>query len=260
MAGVLEDGAEEPTGSAVVISDQFGEALAELSGGEGLTKHARRDWPRLAVEAGRFVVSLVVNKKALPAPLGTVAFILPRPASRRDPRRPTVRLERLEPKHFPDARPGAAEQTLLVAETILPTRGALTLLEAREAVLSTLREALPFIDSHLICVDSVHDGLPLYDFRSGARRDVDRVHLDGAVPGPEPMERLWSVSPLGYMDLGGEPIRGPIPGTYLVGKTVLPALGQEGELIAACSVARVVTRRDRARQRMRRQMWSKMET
>jgi hypothetical protein len=45
-----------------------------------------------------------------------------------------------------------------------------------------------------------------------------------------------------------------------VGKTVLPALGQEGELIAAASVARIVTRRDRARQRMRRQMWTKIET
>ncbi|MGC4090935.1 MAG: hypothetical protein QM756_24290 [Polyangiaceae bacterium] len=74
------------------------------------------------------------------------------------------------------------------------------------------------------------------------------------------MERLWSVSPMGYLDLAGEPLRGPIPGTFLVGKTVLPALGQEGELLAAASVARIVTHRDRARQRMRRQMWTKIET
>jgi len=260
VAGVLEEGQEEPTGSAVVISDQFGEALAELSGGEGLTKHARRDWPRLNAEAGRFVVSLVLKKKALPAPLGHIAFLLPRASGRRDPRRPVVRLERLEPKLFANARPHAEDEALLVAETILPTRGALTLLEAREAVLSTLREAFPFIDAHLQYVDSVHDGLPLYDYRSGTRRDVERVHLEGASPGPEPMERLWSVSPLGYMELGGEPVRGPIPGTFLVGKTVLPALGQEGELMAAWSVARIVTRGDRARQRMRRQLWSKMET
>jgi hypothetical protein len=74
------------------------------------------------------------------------------------------------------------------------------------------------------------------------------------------MERLWSVNPMGYLDLAAEPVRGPIPGTFLVGKSVLPALGQEGELMAATSVARIVSQRDRTRQRMRRQMWTKIET
>ena len=74
------------------------------------------------------------------------------------------------------------------------------------------------------------------------------------------MERLWTVEPSGYLELAGEPVRGPVPGTYLVGKTVLPGLGQEGELIAAWSAARVITGKDRQRQRMRRQMWSKIET
>ena len=46
--------------------------------------------------------------------------------------------------------------------------------EAREAVRSTLRAALPFLDEHLQIVDSPHDGLPLYDYRSGARREIDR--------------------------------------------------------------------------------------
>ena len=74
------------------------------------------------------------------------------------------------------------------------------------------------------------------------------------------MERLWTVEPGGYLELSGEPVRGPVPGTYLVGKTVLPGLGQEGELIAGWSAARVITNKDRQRQRMRRQMWSKIET
>jgi hypothetical protein len=259
-AGVIEDGEEEPTGAALVISDQFGEAIADLSGGEGVSKAARREWPRLTADASRFVVSLCARRKALPAPLGEVAFILPEGALRRDPRRPVVRLERLDPALFPDPRASARDEVTLIAETILPTRGALTLLEAREAVLHTLRDALPFLDEHLICVDSVHDGLPLYDHSSGVRREVDRIHLEGTAPAAEPMDRLWSVSPMGYMDLAGEPLRGPIPGTFLVGKSVLPALGQEGELIAASSVARIVTQRDRTRQRMRRQMWTKIET
>ena len=83
---------------------------------------------------------------------------------------------------------------------------------------------------------------------------------DSAAPGPEPMERLWTVDPPGRLDFVGEPVRGPIPNTYLVGKTVLPGLGQEGELLAAWSAARLITKKDKARQRMRRQMWSKIET
>ncbi len=259
-AGVLEDGADEPTGAAVVISDQYGEAVAELANGEGISKAARRDWPRLTADASRFVTSLVVSRAALQAPLGPVTFIVPPHGGRPNPRRPIVRLERLDPSLFPDARASASEEALLVAEVILPTRGALSLLEAREAVLGTLRDALPFLDRHLILVDSPHDGLPLYDYSSGARREVDRMHLDGASPSAEPMERLWSVTPMGYLDLAAEPVRGPVPGTFLVGKTVLPALGQEGELIAATSVARIVTDLDRARQRMRRQLWTKIET
>ena len=55
-------------------------------------------------------------------------------------------------------------------------------------------------------------------------------------------------------------MRGPIPGTYLVDRTVLPALGQEGEPLAAWSAARLITRKDRTRQKMRREMWTKVET
>ena len=257
--GVIEDGEEAPTGAGAVLSDQSGEALAALSGGEGVTKSARDDWPRLNAEAGRFVVSLVVNTRGLPKPLSSEAFVVPSERKRRDPRQPTVHLQRFEASAFSE-RQQAKEETLLVAETILPTRGPLTLLEAREAVLGTLRDSLPFLDEHLLIVDSAHDGLPLYDYRSGARREIDRVHLHGTTPVAEAMERLWTVEPAGYLGIAGEPIRGPIPNTYLVGKTVLPGLGQEGELMAAFGAAKLITRKDGARQKMRRQMWSKIET
>ncbi|HLV68441.1 MAG TPA: phytoene dehydrogenase [Polyangiaceae bacterium] len=260
VAGVLEEGGDEPTGAGAVISDQFGEALAELSGGEGVTKAARRDWPRLSVEGGRFVTSIVVRRALIPAPLGSIAFVLPRSEGRRDPRRPVVRLECLDPMLFPDPPKSARDELLLVTEILLPVRGILTLFEAREAVLATLREAFPFLDEHLVCVDSPHDGLPLYDYTSGTRREIDRIHLSLASQKAEPMESLWRVDRPGYLDIGAEPVRGPIPGTYLVGKTVLPALGQEGEVLAASSVARILTRKDRARQRMRHQMWSRVET
>lgn len=254
-AGVVLDGDEEPTGASAVLCNQWGELLAELSGGEGITKAARKDWPRLTPEASRFVVSLIVKKAALQSPLASEAFLFP---GKRDPRRPLVHLQRMDERA---QAPGASsDETLLVAECLLPTRGALSLLEARAAVMSTLRESLPFLDEHLVLVDSPHDGLPLNDHTSGVKRDIDRIHVTGTAPGAEPMERQWAVDPPGYRDLSGEPVRGPIPNTYLVGKTVLPALGQEGELLAAVSAARIITQRDRTRQKLRRQMWSKIET
>jgi phytoene dehydrogenase-like protein len=258
VAGVTLDGDEEVTGATALVTSEWGEALAELTRGEGLTRSAEREWPRLAPEFGRFVLCLVVNRALLPDALPPESFILPA-GSPRDPRRPIVHLQSVEASG-PDADRTSRGEAVLIAECLLPARGPLTLFEAREAVLETLRSALPFLDEHLLLVDSVHDGLPLVDFSSGSRREIDRIHLSGASPGPEPMERQWTADPPGYRQLAGEPVRGPIPGTYLVGSSVLPALGQEGELLAACSAARLITRRDRARQRMRQKLWSKIET
>lgn len=256
VSGVLEDGEEEPTGAGVVVTDLSGEAVADLASGDGITKSARERWPRLTASAGRFVVSLVVDSRAVPEPLGQEAFLVPRRESRFNPRRPVVHLQRLGAPPERNDR----NETLLVAEALVPKRGPLTLIEARQAVLGTVIDHLPFVEQHLKVVDSTHDGLPLYDYASGARREIDRIHVSESSPRPEPMPCLWSVEPSGYLGLAGEPVRGPIVGTYLVGKTVLPALGQEGELMAAWSAAKIITKRDRTRQKMRRDMWTKIET
>ena len=254
VAGVVEDGQESPTSTDSLLANLPGEELAELSRGEGIAKSAERDWPRVTATYGRFIVSLVVRTKGLPEALSEESFLLPERAKRPDPRRLVVHLERA-------ARdPERPEETLLVAEALIPTRGALTVLEARESVLTTLYEQLPFLEEHVLVADSPHDGLPLYDFSSGARREIDRIHVVETSPGPEPMQWLWSVDPPGYLGLSGEPVRGPIGGSYLVGSTVLPALGQEGQLLAALGAARLVTRKDRSREKLRREMWTKIET
>ena len=143
--GVIEDGEGETTGCSAVVSDQSGESVAELSGGEGVTKHAESDWPELRAEASRFVVSLRVKTAGLPASLPAESFVVPERYARRDPRCPPLRLSRLSPRALDDndADPNG---TLLIAEALLPARGALTVLEARDAVLSTLREHLPFLE------------------------------------------------------------------------------------------------------------------
>lgn len=263
VSGILQDGDEEVTSTNVVVTDLPGELVADLAGGDGITARARRQWPRLTAVAGRYVTSLVVRQEALPDPLPHEAFLTPPVSHRPDPRRPPIHLQRVDQQHGGSHGPrvgGSTPESLLVAEALLPVRGTLTLLEAREAVLSTLREYLPFLDEHLIVVDSPHDGLPLYDMSRRPHREIERIHLAESAPGPEPMQWLWKVEPPGWHDLAGEPFRGPIPGTYLVGPTVLPALGQEGELLAAWSAARTITRKNWTRQKMRRQMWTKIET
>jgi len=258
VAGVVLHGEEEATGLSSLVTSLSGELLAELSAGDGVTKQAQRDWPRLTASAGRFVVSLLLKNAGVPEPLATESFMIPRTQGTPNPRRPVVHVQRMDVGNY--AGEGAQGQTLLVAETLLPLRGPLTLLEARQAVLTTLRDHLPFLDEHLIAVDSPHDGLPAHDYTHGGLREIERIHIKDAKPGAEPMQPLWSVDPPGFLGLSGEPIRGPIPGTFLVGPSVLPALGQEGELLAAWGAARLITRLDKKRQKMRQKLWTKIET
>jgi hypothetical protein len=54
-------------------------------------------------------------------------------------------------------------------------------------------------------------------------------------------------------------LRTPLGNAFVGGRSAMPALGPEGELLAAWSVARIITRTDRKKERMRREMWSKVE-
>ncbi|MCS6901691.1 MAG: hypothetical protein RMJ98_18820, partial [Myxococcales bacterium] len=83
--------------------------------------------------------------------------------------------------------------------------------------------------------------------------------LRGGSIRPEPMELQYLVEEASFHGLAGEPLRGPVERSFLVGPTVLPALGQEGELLAASSVARIITRTDPRREKMRLEMWNKVE-
>lgn len=258
IVGVYEEGASDPMGTDAVVTCLSGEAIANLARGEGITKHAQERWPQINATAGRFIVSVVVKTEGVPTPLSAETFLLPPDSPYPDPRQPVVHLQRIDPSGLgPDAAP---DETLLVAEAIIPAEGALTLHEARSSVLNTLRLHFPFLDRHIVLVDSPHDGLPLEDYSRGQRREVARIHIPQSSTKPEYMEHQWSVEPTGYLGLAAESCKGPIPGSYLVGKTTLPALGQEGELLSAWSVAKMLTRKDSVRQRRRRQLWTKIET
>ena len=259
-SGVTIDGDQGTIGAGFVIADSNGEDVASLAGGEGIHKRAQREWPRVTSSVGRFVVSLIVRSDGLPAPLGTECLILsgerpslPRAGST------SVRLLQRPSVHLQRARRGRPGEELLVAELLLHDRGPPDLGDARQAVLNVLLEELPFLEDHLVVVDSVHDGLPVWVYEDRRRRYADRTLLKGAAQGAEPMVRKLEVDPPGYLGMGGEPIRGPISRSLLVGRSVLPGLGQEGQLLASWGAARLVTRSDRQKERMRRDMWSKIE-
>lgn len=258
VSGVIEDGDDQPVGTARIITDCSGEEIAALTGGEGILSSARRNWPKVTAAANRYVASLLVRSEGLPQSLPAESFIVPTRPGQYDPRRPTVHLQRVP--NNGNAPASSDRRELLVAELLLAARGPLTLLEAREAILSTLRESLPFFEQHLLAVDSPYDGIPLWIWTDNVRREVDRIHVRETMPQGESMTCQWNVEPRGFLELAGEPIRGPVHGTYLVGNSVLPALGQEGEIMAALSAARIVTKKDGGHQRMRQKMWSRIET
>lgn len=246
-AGISIDGDEHPTGCDFVLTDVDGEVLAALAGGQGIHKRARREWPRITSTVGRFVASAVVRTIGLPAPFGREALLFARAEWRSRDRPPVLHVQRTD-------RPDGT--SLLVTELLLPDRGPLPRGEARAFVLSTLAAEIPFLERHLVVLDSPHDGLPVQMFGPD-RRDVDRQTL--GLSAEEPMQRQLEVDPPGYLGLAGEPIRGPIERTMLLGRSVLPGLGQEGEMLAAWGAANLVTRSDRRKAMMRRDMWTRME-
>ncbi len=255
-AGVVVDGDDETTGVGFVVTDHTTRSLLDLTSDFDAPRRALAALPHLVPAEWRFVVSIVVRDEGLPAPLAEEAFLLPAwPHRGLDPSTPLVHLQR---RRDPCGIEGA---TLLVAEAAFPQDSPLPVARAREAVLAAIESLLPFVERHYMVIDSPHDARPLWDYRSGARKEVDRgaLRAAGGSLEAEPMAACWRVDPPTFHGLAAEPIRTPLAGAFVVGPSALPALGLEGELLAAWSAARMITRTDRRRERMRREMWSKVE-
>ncbi len=251
VTGVRIDGDAGAAGVQFVVADLPTLGLLQLADGFAPSRRVLAAMPRLVPVAHRFVVSAVVHARGLPALLGAESFLLPTtPLTAKDPRRPVV--------HLQCTRNGA--EALLVAEALLDD-DALPLEKAREAVLATVQQFLPFVERHYVMVDSPHDGRPLWDYRSGARKSVDRALLraGGGSLEAEPMTPKWRPEPTHLDGLAAEPLRTPLANAFTVGPSTLPALGQEGQLLAAWSASRIITRTDRRKEKMRRDMWSKVE-
>jgi phytoene dehydrogenase-like protein len=254
VTSVHVDGDEDPTGVGFVVTDSTTRALLDLAPDFDPARRALA--PRLLPREFRYVLSVVLRDEGLPSELGVESFVLPSwPHRAFDPSRPLVHLQR-----SPNAS-GVHGTTLLVAEALFPEGGPVPLSGAREAILDVLARFLPFSERHHVIVDSPHDGRPLWDYRSGARVQIDRAQLraGGSSIDAEPMAARWEIDAPWLHGLAAEPLRSPLPGAFVVGPSTLPALGQEGEVLAAWGVARIITRTDKQREKMRRDMWSKVE-
>ena len=257
VRGVVVDGDEAPTGVTFVVSDLPTARLMELAPDFESERDERA--PVVEPAGARFVASVVVRPEGLPELLASESFLLPKSG---------------RGLHLQKAAAAADGTVLLVAEALLDAERP-DVSRAREEVLATMMELLPFVERHLVFVDSAHDGRPLWDFRApgagaatvgdkswGLRaQPIDRARLrsSGGSLEPEPMVPRFQVTRPGLEGLAGEPIRTPLGNVFVTGKSVLPALGQEGELLAAWGVARVITRTDRRKEKMLREMWSKVE-
>jgi hypothetical protein len=121
-------------------------------------------------------------------------------------------------------------------------------------VLSALGAVMPFLDRNLLAIDSPHDGLPPDVRDSGAKPEATWR------PSAESMAVLASREQGAFLGVCGVPSRTDVRGLIVTGTQTVPGLGEEGEMLSALSVARIVTRTDRTKERLRRELWSKVET
>ena len=256
VRGVQIDGDEAPVGVTFVVSGEPAASVLDLA--QDFTWSTSEDAPAVRVAEQRFVVSFVVRPEGVPRPLATESFLLPKQGAA---------------VHLQKTTGATANTVLFTAETIIADGAPVGRL--REDVVSAVLDALPFIEKHLLVIDSPHDGRPLWDFRNASKTDsrigptswglraqlVDRARLraTGGSLEPEPMVPRFAVTPSHLHGLAGEPLRTALGNVFVTGRSTLPALGQEGELLAAWGVARVITRTDRRKEKMLREMWSKVE-
>jgi len=233
-------------------------AVSALDGAETL-RLARESAPRAYAERllgvrpalHRYVLNAVLPAEALPVGMARRLFVVA------DPSRALIE-ENLIAVEV--AAPNLGGFSTVTASALLPRssveEGAGYLGLVRDRVLRRLAEVIPFFDENVVLVDSVHDGVP---------PEARRLPPDAPAPPrraglPEPMESLDHFAALGALGLFAMPWRSPVSGLFLVGRQGCPALGLEGELMTALSVARAITRTDRSKERMRRELWSRVES
>jgi hypothetical protein len=189
----------------------------------------------------RYCLNLVVRAEALPEGMARDVLLLAD-----------------QPLWIEQKRLAHGERALLTIETLLPNEPAderaRRLLDQRERMLDALGELSPFLRSHLLLVDSPHDGRPIDDVESGSKVEpAEPFHR-----GPDTMRNVYTFPRTRLHGTAGLTVRTPLKGILLCNDQVVTGLGVEGAFLTAWSAARAVSRSLR-RGWMNRGRWTKVE-
>lgn len=249
VTGVRIAGQDDVAGCNFVVWGGAVGGLLDLLPADAVPRKTAERLGAMRVVMRRHVLNVAIDLDGLPVGMGRDLFSI------LDPQAPLAGHNLL---HLQVDSPPGASHHVLTAETLLPAdqAGSLSFLAGyRELVLEHLRVLVPFLDAHALLVDSPCDDRPLEDL--AARTTA--IPEDRALRGIDRMEPVWSTAEGGALGITGLPNRIGPKNVLLASRETLPALAFEGPFLTAWSVARLITRTDRKKERMRRELWAKIE-
>lgn len=249
VTGVRVAGQDEVAGCNFVVWGGSVASLVALLPPEALPRKAAERIATMSITMRRHVLNVVIDRDGLPVGMGRDLF------SVLDAQAPMAGYNLL---HLQVDSPPDAAHHVLTVQTLLPADQTATpsfLAGYRELVLEHLRVLVPFLDEHALLIDSPCDDRPLEDLVAKTTAWPE----DRALRGVDRMEPIWATSEPGALGITGLPNRIGPKNVLLAGRETVPGLAFEGPFLSAWSVARLITRTDRKKERMRRELWAKIE-
>jgi phytoene dehydrogenase-like protein len=194
--------------------------------------------------AYRCSVSALVDRKGVPDALGRLALLCP---DERAPERALL----LRSRVVDDERVLFMVCTL-IDEHLVDTASS-PLRFVREEAMQALRAVIPFLDDHIIWIDSPHDGLP----PQGSDDGQELACSEPWARGPYTMRAIYEYPTRRALGACGLPTRTPVRGLFLCNEQVAPGFGFEGSFLAATSVTRIIASRYRRQDWLRRGPWAR---
>lgn len=249
VAGVRMVGHEEITGCNFVVYGADSHRLKKMIKGEELGRKLTTRLSQVRPAYARYTVNLLVDSLVMPEGMARNLLYIP------DPNAPLAEdnLLRIE------ACGSASDDVRVICVGALLPADRIdnrNYLEGmREKVVERVRWLVPFLDKHLVAVDSPHDTLRLYD-----------VHNHGEVPvgekwrrSPDRMPTTCHVDPPGPLGFTGLNHRTGLKNLILACRQVVPGLGIEGEFLTALGAARIISKSDRRKRKFGREAWTKID-
>jgi phytoene dehydrogenase-like protein len=249
VAGVRMTGQEEITGCTFVVLGADAHHIPRLIDEKDLGRAFVARLAQVRPTAVRYTLNLVVESRVMPEGMARNLIYISDPAA------PLMEenLLRIEASGVP-----SGELRTLCIGALLPVGKAQdrSYLEGmRGRILARVRWLVPFLDQHLVAVDSPYDGLPVQDRRRG--REV--ALGDKWIRSPSRMPTIFRVDPPGPLDVTGLHHRTGLKNLVLACRQVVPGLGIEGEFLTALGAARIITKSDRRKRRFGREAWTKID-